>query len=52
LTERIAPLFEKLILHDTLVLRHLALAEPLSGDFYDVTRSGVETGDTVVESEP
>jgi len=48
LSERFVLPFEKLILNDTLLPRHLALVEPLSVGFHAVDRGRITAADTVV----
>ncbi|HLQ20340.1 MAG TPA: zinc-binding alcohol dehydrogenase family protein [Tabrizicola sp.] len=48
LSERFVLPFDKLILNDTLVPRHLALVEPLSVGFHAVDRGRISASDTVV----
>lgn len=48
LSEHFVLPFEKLILNDTLLPRHLALVEPLSVGFHAVDRGRISAADTVV----
>jgi 2-desacetyl-2-hydroxyethyl bacteriochlorophyllide A dehydrogenase len=48
LSERFVLPFDKLILNDTLLPRHLALVEPLSVGFHAVNRGRITATDTVV----
>ena len=48
LSERLVLPFDKLILNDTLLPRHLALVEPLSVGFHAVDRGRITATDTVV----